>query len=64
MSGPYCETCKHFYQPALSDREMGECCDSAKIIYDRNGNRIDDRPTVHIKYTCSNHATRQDNERR
>ena len=58
MSGPYCETCKHFYQPALTDPDMGECEDRAKVIYDRNGNRVDDHPSVHKKYTCSQHSTR------
>ncbi len=58
MSGPYCESCKYFFRPILgqSDAERGECEDRSKIIYDRNGNRVNECPEVHFKYTCSNHA--------
>ncbi len=59
MSGPYCESCKHFEPLVLGnpDPEFGECGDRTKIIYDRNGNRVTEPPEVHIRYTCSNHKS-------
>lgn len=35
---------------------MGECGDPSKIIYSRYGNRMNEPPKVHLRYTCSNHA--------
>jgi len=55
MSGPYCETCAHYRQMPLTDANFGECTDRAKVIYDRNGNRVNEPPEVHKKYTCSEH---------
>lgn len=60
MSGPYCETCKHYFQPPLSHPDRGECDDRAKVIYDRNGNRVNGAPEVHGKYTCCNHTLKSD----
>jgi hypothetical protein len=57
MSGPYCESCKYFVREAIgSAQAFRECDDPAKIIYDRNGNRVTESPQVHEKYTCSRHA--------
>ena len=58
MSGPYCESCKFLEHVASSDPEFGECSDPSKIIHDRNGNRVNDPPAVHFRYTCSNHAAK------
>ena len=55
MSGPYCETCKHFLKSSLLPPNYGYCEDSAKIIWDRNGNRVNEQPDVHQKYTCTQH---------
>jgi hypothetical protein len=61
MSGPYCESCKNFVRAAIgSERDYGECADGAKIIYDRNGNRVNEPPSVHEKYTCSRHTPKVD----
>jgi hypothetical protein len=56
MSGPYCESCQYFRGSLpLADPEIGECHDFSKRIYDRNGNRVNEIPEVHLRYTCSNH---------
>ena len=55
MGGPYCETCNHFYQPPLSGDEA-ECQDPCKIIYAKNGDRINSTPSVHKTNECCNHS--------
>jgi hypothetical protein len=60
MSGPYCESCKHYQPNYLGDQEFGECADITKIIFDRSGNRMNERPDVHIRYTCANHTLAKD----
>lgn len=59
MSGPYCETCRHFYRPALTPPEQGECRDPSKIIYSQAGNPVNSAPETWARFTCDNHESRE-----
>ena len=53
MSGPYCETCKHFYLPPLSNGN-GECQDPSKVIKAYGGQSLNDPPEVSGMCSCDN----------
>lgn len=55
MSGPYCKTCKHFWEMPFTD--AGECWDKSKIIYGGGGNRVNSEHEVWPRFTCDNHTT-------
>lgn len=55
MSGPYCETCEHFY-PSPFEADRGECFDPTKIIYFGKGDRRNSEPEVFKSCECSNHS--------
>lgn len=56
MSGPFCNTCKHFQKHNFGNKS-GDCHDPSKVIYDSSGNRANNEPTVWPKSSCDNHET-------
>ncbi|BDQ36358.1 hypothetical protein SYK_07180 [Pseudodesulfovibrio nedwellii] len=61
MGGPYCETCKYFYQGPTSG-DGGECEDPAKIIYSKGG-QSSEKPWVYKKCECCNWTEIEGEER-
>lgn len=60
MSGPYCESCIHFYPAMMGDRHMGECTDPLKSIKAPGGGDWNHALPVHRRCSCFNHETNPD----
>jgi len=56
MSGPYCNTCKHYDRYVLfASNDKGECTDQSKTIYSKHGEPVSGYTEVYGSYYCSSH---------
>lgn len=53
MSGPYCESCKH-YSPFAIVENRGECTDPTKPLF-LSGMQVTAAPEVNSKQYCNGH---------
>lgn len=61
MSGPYCESCKHFRPTMIGRDDAGECSDPAKRIYFGSGMEVNCAPDIDFPkdMTCNQHEPRE-----